>query len=465
MTTARFCRCTRDTRRGALALLLAMGAVANRAGAQEVAPPAVEVVTAVATPAVAPTATTMAAEAAMAAPGAETALDAPAADQAPDPDEIQLLYREALQSIAEGRKQDAKDALERVVSREALHAGAWLDLALIQCGLGNQAEAERMFRHIETAFAPPPSILELIAEARATNCNQWQAMSQFTVTSARGTSSNVNQGTTATGALTSLAVELPVTDEFKPRRDNYLSFSADYWRDLSPNGTIGTLQFQTRRHDSLNDYDSAYLFAGIDSPWRSGNWTWRTSALVGMISLGGQLYQQQVQLQLRVEPPLPLPSGVKFNLSTAVSRADYRTLSNFDSNTGELRGQLTYRAAEYYLNGSAGYSIDRASGQRPGGDRRGWLTSVSARRNLPANATGELAYSRQSWNGSEDYSPGFIDAVRDQVTHVWRGSLSYPLSARQALILDARVVRNKENIALFRYNDRQVQLSWQWQLP
>ena len=55
--------------------------------------------------------------------------------------------------------------------------------------------------------------------------------------------------------------------------------------------------------------------------------------------------------------------------------------------------------------------------------------------------------------------------MRDQVTHVWRGSLSYPLSARQALILDARVVQNKENIALFRYNDRQLQLSWQWQLP
>lgn len=401
-----------------------------------------------------------------AAGAAEPPASAPAAaDPAPEPDEIQLLYREALQSIAEGRKQDAKETLERVVSREALHAGAWLDLALIQCGLGNQAEAERMFRHIERAFAPPPSILELIAEARATKCNAWQALSQFSLTSARGTSSNVNQGTNATGSVAGLPVDLPVTDEFKPMRDSYLSVSADYWRDLSPNGTVGTVQFQARRHDRLNDYDSAYLFAGVDSPWRSGDWTWRTSALVGLISLGGHLYQEQVQLQLRVEPPLPLPSGVKFNLSTAVSRADYRTLSNFDSNTGELRGQLTYRAGNNYVSGSAGYLVDKASGERPGGDRRGWLTNLSWRRNLPANATGELAYSRQNWNGEQPYSPGFIDVVRDQVTHVWRGSLSYPLSARQALILDARVVQNKENIALFRYNDRQLQLSWQWQLP
>lgn len=430
----------------ALAMLLALALTATPSAAQEAAP-------------LAPHAP---AEAAAADPAASTPAEA---EPAPDPDEIQLLYREALQSIAEGRKQDAKETLERVVSREALHAGAWLDLALIQCGLGNQAEAERMFRHIERAFAPPPSILELIAEARASKCNEWQALSQFSITSARGTSSNVNQGTNATGSAAGLPVDLPVTDEFRPMRDSYLSVSADYWRDLSPNGTVGTLQVQARRHDRLNDYDSAYLFAGVDSPWRSGDWTWRTSALVGVISLGGHLYQEQVQLQLRVEPPLPLPSGVKFNLSTAVTRADYRTLSNFDSDTGELRGQLTYRAGNNYISGSAGYLVDKASGDRPGGDRRGWLTNLSWRRNLPANATGELAYSRQNWNGDQPYSPGFIDIVRDQATQVWRGSLSYPLSARQAIILDARLVQNKENIALFRYNDRQLQLSWQWQLP
>jgi hypothetical protein len=54
--------------------------------------------------------------------------------------------------------------------------------------------------------------------------------------------------------------------------------------------------------------------------------------------------------------------------------------------------------------------------------------------------------------------------VRDQVTHVWRGSLSYPLSPRQSLLLDARIVHNNENIKLFQYTDRQLQLSWQWQL-
>ena len=78
-------------------------------------------------------------------------------------DLVQDLYRDALRSIAEGRRDDATDALERVIAQEPLHAGAWLDLALVRCDLGNMAEAERLFQAIEQRFAPPPEIRELIA--------------------------------------------------------------------------------------------------------------------------------------------------------------------------------------------------------------------------------------------------------------------------------------------------------------
>lgn len=382
---------------------------------------------------------------------------------AEDLDETQRMYRQALQSIAEGRKQDARVVLEQVINREALHAGAWLDLALIQCGLGNKVDAERMFNHIERNFAPPPAIVELINEARASRCNDWQALSQLTVSAGRGSSSNVNQGTRASGADIGLPIDLPVADEFKPMHDQYISTGLDYWRELDANGTIGTVQLQSRRHDRLRDYDSASLFIGIDHPWRSGNWNWRISGQAGMISLGNQLYQQQAQVQLRVEPPIILPTGLRLGFSTALTRADYRTLSNFDSTTGELRTQLSYRDTHQYASISAGYLFDHALGERPGGNRRGWLLNASWRRQLIGNSIGELGYSHQRWDGSKTYSPGFLDIIRDQVTQVWRGSLTYPLTTSQSLVLDARLVRNKENIALFQYNERQLQLSWQWQ--
>ena len=47
--------------------------------------------------------------------------------------EAQLLYENALRAIADGRKDDASRTLMRVIEKESLHAGAYLEVALIQC--------------------------------------------------------------------------------------------------------------------------------------------------------------------------------------------------------------------------------------------------------------------------------------------------------------------------------------------
>jgi hypothetical protein len=58
-------------------------------------------------------------------------------------------------------------------------------------------------------------------------------------------------------------------------------------------------------------------------------------------------------------------------------------------------------------------------------------------------------------------APGFIDTVRRQTTHVLRAAVTYPLDRNQSLLLEGRAVHNQENISIFQYNDRQLQL-WQW---
>src|SRR6185437_15823876 len=82
---------------------------------------------------------------------------------AQDPPSNQDLYLDAMKSIAEGRQDDADDTLTRLIEHEPQHAGAWLDLAIIQCELGRAAEAERLFTIIEARFSPPPGIEEVIA--------------------------------------------------------------------------------------------------------------------------------------------------------------------------------------------------------------------------------------------------------------------------------------------------------------
>lgn len=372
-------------------------------------------------------------------------------------------YRKALQSIAEGRKDDAIRMLEQVIRGEAKHAGAWLDLALIRCALGQRDEAERLFVHIEQNFDPPPGILELIAQSRAGGCVGWQPLSQTSVSIGRGLSQNVNQGTRANGTDLGLPVDLPVSDEFRPRHDQYNAVTVDYMRELTGNGAMGFAQFQGRRYDQLGDYDTVSLFLGAEAPWRVGDVTVRGSALAGFVTLGGQLYQRQAQAQVRATMPWTLPYGTKLQLSGSINHLQYLTLRNFDANTAELRGQLLYRSDALYATASASYMKDHAIADRPGGDRGGWLFSSLVRYQLLRDLTGELGASRQTWNNRTEYSPGLIDVVRRQRTNVWRGMLSYAVARNQAIVVEGRLIRNSENISLFEYNDKQVQISWQWQ--
>ncbi len=380
----------------------------------------------------------------------------------------QDLYLKALQSIAEGRRNDASAELARLIEKEPMHAGAWLELALTQCSLGHADEAERIFATIETRFNPSRAILELIANAREEGCANWQPMAATAVTLSRGFDRNVNQGAatarhlldTPTGPL-----EVELSDDFTPRRDSYTQLAGEHTRELTRNGTLGFLQYQTRRNDTLHQYDTGSLYAGVETPYRVGRWSMRGTAGFGAVTLGGRLYQRQGQLQGRVTVPLPLPKPMQFNLLTGLTWYQFPTLTNFDSVTGELRGQLSWRESDRSISASLGYLDDRARAQRPGGDRTGVFGNVLLRKRVTGKVNTELAYTFQAWHSELPYSPGLIDKVRDLSTHVLRANLTYAINRNHSLQLEGRIVRNRENISIFQYNNRQLQLSWQWQTP
>lgn len=369
----------------------------------------------------------------------------------------QDLYEAALKSLAEGRKNDASDQLARVIADEPLHAGAWLDLALIQCGLGREKEAERLFAEVETRFNPSQEMLEVIAQARERGCREWKPMRSTSVSAGRGVDSNVNQGAADRG--------LPLEAGLFPQRDDFTYASIEHSRELTPNGSVGFVQLQVRHNDQLSQYDSSSLFAGFETPFRVNGWTMRASGLVGVVGLGGRMYQRHAQAQGRLVPPLRLPASTQLSFTAGLTHVQYITLNNFDSTTAELRSQLTYRTDGLFASTNIGYQFDHAHAGRPGGDRSGWLGGVLVRKALARGLAGEAAYTRQGWQGGETYLPGLFEMVRDQSTQVLRASLIYGLSKNWALRFDARAVRNHENIAVFKYNNRLLQLSLQWQGP
>ncbi|WP_377701860.1 tetratricopeptide repeat protein [Pseudoduganella sp. UC29_71] len=374
------------------------------------------------------------------------------------------LYLEAMQAISEGRKNDASSTLARMAAKGPRHAGEWLDLAMLQCALGHADEAEQLFQAIETRYAPPPGILKIITEQRAQGCASWRRQHQWALNLGRGYDRNVNQGASNAYYVIGDGSGGPqqLDPDYLPKADHYSLLSADYITDLSENGDVGFVQLHTRRNDVHTGYDTASVFAGVDHPWRWQRWQFRASGLAGMLSLGGQLYQTQSQVQLRVTPPLPLPKNTELSIMSGMSHVKYRSLTNFDSNTLELKAQLAYRGQGSAAYASVGRLNDHAIADRPGGNRSGWSASLSGRSMLPYRLEGELEWTGTQWQGQTAYSPGVVDQVRRQNSSTTRATLSYPLTATTALQLEWRKINNNENISIFQYDNQVLQLSWRW---
>lgn len=376
------------------------------------------------------------------------------------------LYQEAMQSIAEGRQADASRTLALMIAQGPANAGEWLDLGMLQCALGHNDEAEQIFASIESRFDPPKGIRDIIAQQRVQGCYVWAAHSQWALTLARGDDRNVNQG--ASNPLYVIGGggpndTLELDPEYRPQADRYNIVSVDYLRDLDQNGTLGFVQLYARNNDRLTRYNTISAYGGVERAWRLRRWQLRLSAGLGALSLGGRMYQKQGQLQARVTPPFKPGKDIDWTVMSGVTHMNYQTLSNFDANIVELRNILGYRGADYQTQFTLGWQNDHAVAARPGGDRQGLSAAVYAHGALGHGFEGELDWSAQRWRGADDYSPGVVDITRRQDTRTLRAALLYPLGRNATLQLEWRQVHNRENISIFQYDNRQLQLSWRWQ--
>lgn len=385
--------------------------------------------------------------------------------QAQDPSENDP-YLDAIKAIADDRTDDAEQALKRMMEQEPQNAGAWLDLAIIQCELGHPREAERLFKVIEERYTPPPGIIEVMNSHRASGCRGRVKHDRLSVLIGHGYDSNVNQGASnplfalGSGDETQVLNLLP---QYLPHSDQYNLLSANYIRDLDARGDIGFVQFQARENDKLSAYNTASVLFGLDSPWRFGDWNTHSVITGGALTLGGREYQRQMQLQERVTPPLPLPPNFQFNVLASLAYVEYPTLDHSNAATEELDAQLLYLGKSTAAQFSVGGMFDHGDAERLGGNRRGWQAGALFNTRFNEHVSSELGWSWQSWNSSSDYSPGLIDQVRKQNTQTLRAGLIFPLRRDTALEVEWRRIRNDENISLFEYHGQLLQVSLKWQ--
>ena len=386
---------------------------------------------------------------------------------AAEPSQQDDLYRAALRALSEGRLEDAAAMLQRVVAQEPRHAGAWLDLAISQCELGNKAEAERLFAGLQQRFALPAGIAETIARYRATGCGK-PALRQggvWLLAATRGHDTNVNQGasdprfTIGTG---STQTEYELDPAFLPKGDDFSQLAASYVRPLDSGNTNAIFQAYSRWHDRERVQDTASLLGAIDRTWKAGDWRLRGTAALGYVTLDRTLYQRQQQLQARVTPPLPLPPAFEASLSANFSHVQYPTRRAYDGNTLELGGIVGYRAKRSLVQATFTRLQDDSTEGRPGGDRNGWFGSLQWYGDVAEGLSLEAGLTRQRWRSDSVYSPGLIDTRRLQNTTTVRAAGQWQLRPHYSVVLEWRGTFNHENISLFQYNSRALQLSLRW---
>ncbi|MDM5178176.1 tetratricopeptide repeat protein [Massilia sp. DJPM01] len=400
----------------------------------------------------------------------DTAAAAEAAPAPPDAraDDIaaqeEKLYLDALRALSEGRPDEATGKLERLLEKNSQHAGAWLDLAISHCSLGNESEAERMFEQIETRFDPPPAIRELIAHYRKSGCKGAQvARRAMSFKLGRGYDSNVNQGSSnrfvTVGSGNQLS-QVELGPDSLPKGDHFNLLSGDFNQPLGSRGMLLIAQLRALRHSQVDSQDSTSGLLALEKPWNAGAWTGRATAAFGLVRLGGDLYQRQGQLLLRAVPPVALGEATSWALTAGYSGAEYPTRRYYDSHTLDLGSTVAWSAKRATVVLAAGALADQGRASRPGGDRSAWYGSVNLFGALNDKAIGELGISRQSWRSERAYSPGLIDTTRRQNTTQLRASLQVPVGTHSALQLELRRTWNRENIPLFQYDSRAVQFSW-----
>jgi len=84
--------------------------------------------------------------------------------------ELEQQYQRALALLSQGDSARAASLLETIVGAEPLHAGAWLDLAIARCDLGDAQAVKRLLSHIESSFRPDDAVLTVMQSLRQAPC-------------------------------------------------------------------------------------------------------------------------------------------------------------------------------------------------------------------------------------------------------------------------------------------------------
>ena len=384
-------------------------------------------------------------------------------------EDADAMYRNVLAAIAEGDIEYAQRLLEQMLQAHPMHAGAWMDAALLQCHLGNEKVAMQLWREVEQRFQPSVGIVEFIALQRKQGCHPQPLQRRWQLHAGRGHTNNVNQGPRSMH-ISLPNMQGPVVVELlpssMPHADDFTHLEVSVDNVTLPYGLQGSAQWQSRTHDTHHAMDMQTAVIGAIKPWRNQRWQGFHQIGLGVATLDSQLYQRHLQLRSYVTPPWQPAGPWRWHASAAWAMVHYPTLENFNARRSELGLHLQRESQQSMWLVSLQTMRDDGQALRTGGNRYGWGFNLQLSAYLGKLQEKPLILQSgiewQRWDSKSLYIPGFIDAYRKQRSLSTTAALIWKQSEKSQLQLEAKHIRNSENIQLFSYDVTQIYLGWKY---
>lgn len=369
----------------------------------------------------------------------------------------ELFYQEALAAVAMGERERALSMLETLVNRQPRHAGAWLDLALLYCDLGDLEKSRQILTRIGVEFDPSPVIRELIALQRERTCKAAPSGPTWSTGLQVGHDSNVNRGASSNRVVLDSGagpIVAQLSDDTLPRHDRFSEGWVDAnWRQDSRNLRFSAL---VRKYEKNAAYDAQALSLTGEQGWASAQAEGALRLQWSGAWLGGEAFLNTLVATTGVTGRGML-LGVHPSAELTLAYNHFPAASDFDSFIWSLRPGLVKNAPDYSWRANLIATADLADGSRPGGDRYGVGAEImGAWRMTPGSRLSGSGQVQQIRN-TEPYFPPLLNTFRQQLLWIGRIELAIEIGRNTQWLTTWTGQKSEDNLTFLDYRTNVLQ--------
>jgi hypothetical protein len=375
-------------------------------------------------------------------------------------------------AIMLGETPRALKLIRRMENSPSADAGTLLDAAMLYCEAGQPEDAERVFGLLETSYAPPPAIQQLIDYTRKIGCARVPTLSPWKLNYgvSAGITDNANAGPRS--STIRMPDEAPVREltllpNFIARSDTFVGLEAVGEYSLNPaNNLVAIGGLRARQYASETHFSYQQLLLGLGGQQRRGKQTWDGLLTGSALMLGGALYETALNAQAGLSWDMPNRAGrpAKDGIDVLVSALQYPQNTSYDSYFVELRAKTQWLPREDTLTSATfGLVADISRNERVGGDRTGFMGGLRSETRLSETRQLQFHWQQYMLNDANIYNETlFGDLKRAPASGFLSIRLQQKLNLRDSVYIQLTRNWRDDAIPLFNMKSHVLMLGYQW---